>query len=386
MYISSGLITAYLLTRSIIDRDHGRMVWEHSLTKVCLAMFAFGLITSAIGAEQFEDIAWMARKTLFLPVVVFFVFAFRYRRNRTVAMVGLIGSFWIASLLTLHDYHWQLNFGARMQGTWPQGTWDALLGLFFTFMVLSHGWIGTSGWQRATHLATTLMALLMLLLAGGRAPWIAALLSLGIYVAFKLLFAKDKRMLLSGIAATAVITTLAFTVFKDKVDPVVDRFSTIVNTTTVGSSNWIRLQLWDIGIAHLDALRQDNLRELLFGGGSLSYDNKQIEFFKTLPYDDADRAALNQQGYPSGDTHNNYIDSALRSGVLWTAAIILYLVWLCTRFSSKQVRTNPAPAVLLLTLLIMGMFYTVFPHFVTLFFVMFVALLQTSHDGALNPK
>ena len=378
MYVSSGLITAYLLTRSAIDRDYARMVWSHPIAKASLAMFVLGLITSTIGAEQFEDIAWMARKTLFLPAVVFFVFALESQRNRKLAMAGLIGSFWVASLLTLNEYDWQLRFGDRMGGTWPIGTWDALIGLFFTFMVLSHGWTGTGIWPRAVHIATTLMALLMLILAGGRAPWIGALLSLGTYFVIKLLLVRDKRVLLLSIVAAALITTMLSTILEDKARPVVDRLSTVLNTTTEGSSNWIRLQLWKIGIAHLDTLKAENPKEFFFGGGSLSYDNKQVEFFKTLPFNESDRALLRQQGYPSGDAHNNYIDSALRSGVIWTACMVLYLIWLCTQFKLSVLRSNPGPAVLLLNLLVMGMFYTVFPHFLTLFFVLFAMTLRTS--------
>lgn len=136
MYVSSGLITLYLLARSALDCDYRKMVWSSRVAKVSLAMFVLGIITSSIGAENFSDVSWMARKTLFLPVIVFFVFALTHERNRTAAMTGLIASFWVASVLTLHKYGWNLSFGGRMEGTWPQGTWDALLGLFFTFLIL----------------------------------------------------------------------------------------------------------------------------------------------------------------------------------------------------------------------------------------------------------
>jgi hypothetical protein len=114
-----------------------------------------------------------------------------------------------------------------------------------------------------------------------------------------------------------------------------------------------------------------------FGGGALSYDNKQIEYFNTMTYDPDDRQRLQEYGYPSGDTHNTYIDNALRHGVLWTSLMTLYLVWLCTSFSWRYVRQHPEPTALLISLLIVGMFYTMVPHFATFFFVLFVALLKT---------
>lgn len=372
MYVSSGLITLYLLTRPLIDHAYGQMVWNHPITKVSLGIFVLGLCTAAIGAQELQDLAWMARKTLFIPVVVFFLFALTKQRNRTLAMTGLIGSFWIASLVTLNNYDWQFNFGSRMEGPWPQGTWDSLLGLFFTFMVVSFKWTGTTHLKRAIHLVTTLMALLMLVLAGGRAPWIGAILSLAIYF---VVFNRNKRLLLSGIAAAVVVAILAGTVFEQKTQPIVDRFSTVFNTTTEGS-NWIRLQLWQIGIAHLIEFAQNDPVELLFGGGAQSYDDKQREFFKTMPFDEADRARLIDYGYPTGDTHNTYIDNALRHGVIWTVLMTLYLIWLCTRFSWRAVKQNPRPFTLVSNLLVVGIFYTVVPHFVTLFFVLFWAMLD----------
>ena len=370
IYLTSGLITGYLFWRSAVDRDYRLMLCNSRLTQISLAMFLLGLMTSIIGADQTKDVTWMARKTLFLPAIVFFVFALQNPRNHRLAMIGLIASFWIASLLTLYDYGWQLHLGGRMEGTWPLGTWDTLLGLFFAFLVLGFQWTGASHLARGIHTVTLMLALLMLLAAGGRAPWIAVLFSLGLYVA---LFVRDKRVLLLGLAAGMVLATLATTVFEDKTRQVTERLSTVLNTTTEGS-NWIRLKLWGIGAAHLTHLAKNDPVEMLFGGGAESYDPKQIEFFKTMSFDEADRNRLADHGYPSGDAHNTYIDNALRHGVLWTLAMTLYLIWLCTRFSLAAVKNNPKPLILLLNLLIVGMFYTVVPHFATFFFMLFIAL------------
>ena len=371
MYVSSGLITFYLLARSAIDHDYRKMVWSSQIAKVSLAMFLLGILTSSIGAENFSDVSWMARKTLFLPVIVFFVFALTHERNRMAAITGLIASFWIACVLSLHKYGWTLSFGGRMEGTWPQGTWDTLLGLFFTFMVLSFKWMPRSVLKLAIYGLTTLMALLMLILAGGRAPWLGSILSLTIFFVF---FNRDKRVVWAILISGALIAMLTTTVLEERTKPVIDRLSSVVNTTTDGS-NWIRLKLWEIGTAQLVQLAKDDPLELIFGGGAESYNPKQAEFFKTMPFDEADRARLKANGYPSGDSHNTYIDNALRHGVLWAIAMLLYLVWLCTRFSTKAIQSNPTSLILLTNLLIVGMFYTVVPHFVTLFFVLFIACL-----------
>jgi len=44
IYVSSGLITAYLLVRSMIDHEYGQMVWRSKITQVSLAMFLLGLV------------------------------------------------------------------------------------------------------------------------------------------------------------------------------------------------------------------------------------------------------------------------------------------------------------------------------------------------------
>ena len=373
IYVSSGLITLYVITRCALDRAYAQQLWASRVAVVTLALFALGIVTATIGAEQLKDITWMARKTLFLPVIVFFMFALNKPKNRTLAMAGLIGSFWIASLITLWEYGWRFDFGGRMEGTWPQGTWDTLLGLFLTFMIVQFRWFGSSGLQKTLYVLTILMALVMVLLAGGRAPWLGAMVCLAIYFVIS---KPSWRVLGGALAVLILVASLGATVFEQKSRVILDRVTSITDTTNNGS-NWIRLKLWGIGVAHLSERLQNAPLEAIVGGGAKSYHQKQIEFFETLPYDPNDRVTLRDFGYPSGDTHNNYIDSALRHGLLWTAAAFLYLIWLCTGFSLTKTRTNPAPALLLLYLMVVGMFYNVVPHFVTFFFALFVTLTLT---------
>ena len=370
MYVSSGLITLYIIVRSLTDRGYWHQIWANKLTKISFVMFVFGLITATIGAEQFDDMAWMARKTLFLPVIVFFVFALTAERNRKLANAGLIAGFWIATLLTIHKYGWTIQFGGRVEGQWPQGTWDTLLGLFFTLMVVNLKYSALRGWSGFVSVATTLMVLLMLLSAGGRAPVIGSALSVAVYF---FIFTYSKGRLFLVTTAGLLIATLALTTFNQQTRPIIDRFASITDTKT-NASNWIRLQLWSIGIAQLSHEAKKDPIKMFFGGGAISYNPKQIEFFKTMPFDDADRARLKEYGYPSGDTHNTYIDNALRHGILWTLAMTLYLIWLCTKFRISQIRQHPGPFILLINLLAVGMFYTVVPHFITLFFILFVAM------------
>ena len=380
IYVASGLICLYLILRTAIEVEFRNTLWNSTLAKLSLGMYAVGLITATLGAETYQDVAWMARKTLFLPIVVFLAFALKRRVNQQLAMTGLVIGFWVASVITLSNHDWQLNFGGRMGGTWLLGTWDSLLGLFFPFMVLYliRTWSASTTWlTKAIYVITTIMACVMMLLAGGRAPWLGALIGLMIYF---LILKPNRKLLLGMVGITAVVGLIGLTVFQDKVQPIVDRFATVTDTTTDGS-NWVRLRLWEIGGHQLVDFAKNDPLSLAFGGGALSYDAKQIEFFKTLSYDPDDRKRLQEYGYPSGDTHNTYIDNALRHGVIWTTLITLYLIWLCTRFSWRYVRSNPEPSVLLVGLLVVSMFYTMVPHFATFFFVLFVGLLSQKRDA-----
>lgn len=379
IYATSGMIIAYLLLRVGIDANYRQALWGNSLNKATLGVFALGLITAAIGAEELSDWTWMARKTMFLPAIVFFGLALSHEHNRRLAIFGLISSFWIASVLTLWEYDWQFVIGGRMQGTWPQGTWDNLLGMFLTFLVLYYRWGATKTTFRVMYVATLLMAFFMLLLAGGRGPWLATAASVLVYV---LVFRRNRKVLLAGLVGAVIIAIAATTVLESRTQAVLDRIQSITETSQVkDGSNWVRLQLWHIGATHLHHMLLNEPMKAIFGSGAKSYTPKQIEFFKTMPYDNDDRALLKDYGYPSGDPHNTYLDSALRNGLLWTMAIFAYLVWLCTRFNVRETLARPEPLVLLMYLCIMAMFYTVLPHFVSFFFAMFVMMLARGGIG-----
>jgi len=370
IYVSSGLIILYLALRATLQSDYRQSLWQSQLAKITLAMFALGLFTSAISANQLEDFLWMARKTMFLPAIVFFAFALTKQRNKDIAMTGLIVAFWTASLLTLSKYGWQMHFGGRMEGTWPQGTWDNLLGLFFVFLVLHFNWISSKTLTRIIYVATILMTLLMLLLAGGRGPWLAVTSSLALYF---LVFKRDKKVIITAIMVSVIGLVASATIFQDRTQALLSRAASIANTDE--SSNWVRLQLWGIGIAHMGELIRTEPFKAVFGSGTKSYQATQVEFFKTMPYDEQRRAQLALFGAPNGDTHNNYLDSALRSGLLWTAAIFMYLIWLATQFSTRSISNRPEPTILLVYFLIMAIFYTVVPHFMSFFFVLLIPIL-----------
>ena len=370
IYVSSGVIISYMLIRAATDAAYRHELYSSRVMSVSMAFFVFGLITSAIAMQEADDFLWMARKTLFLPVAGFLFISLKRTQNRTAAWSGLLIGFWIAAIITITE-NWTLIGNQFVIGTWPKGTWDALLGLFFVFLFfcltdLKHNFLA-----RLLIVVSAVSAFLLLLLSGGRGPFLATVCSIVIYLFF---FKRNLKVLGSILALIAVLAIVSVSFFENKTQIVVRQLASITDTSD--GSNWIRPRLWSIAYEHIKDIAANRPLAAIFGSGAKSYNQTQIDFFETLPYDDDDRRRLKEFGYPSGDAHNNYIDSVLRNGFLWTFGAFAYLVWLTTRFKMSFVSKNSAQVSMLSYMLLLGIVYTVVPHFITFFFIFFVALLN----------
>ena len=381
IYVSSGVIISYMLVRAATDATYWRALRDSTVMRVSMALFVFGLITSLIAMQQADDFLWMARKTLFLPVAGFMFLSLEKAQNRKAALIGLLSGFWIAAVITIVENR-ALIGRDLIAGTWPKGTWDTLLGLFFVFLFLflvgqKHGIL-----SRLVIGVSALGAFVLLLFAGGRGPVLAIMFAVAVYLVF---FKANLRVLAAVCAVAGALVVVSVSLFQDKTEFITQRLLSV--TQIKDGSNWIRLKLPQIGYEHIKHLAASQPIALLFGSGSKSYNKTQLEFFETLPYDEDDRRRLKEFGYPTGDAHNNYIDSTLRHGLLWTIAAFAYLIWLSTRFKRRFVSDNPAPFALLLYMLVLGVIYTVLPHFATFFFVFFVALFTTmrAKEGQMEP-
>jgi len=370
IYVSSGIIIAYMLARLATDSSYRSDLMASKVMRVSMALFVFGLITATIGMQQPDDLLWMARKTLFFPVAGFLFIALVRPENRKSALIGLLLGFWIASVRTLVE-NWSELGNDRVAGTWPLGTWDTLLGLFFLFLVLIFDSKNLRPLIRTFVIISAVLAAVLLILAGGRGPFLALACAFAVYFVF---YKANSRTLLFLVALFGVAVLLGTTVLHDRTQGLMHKFELAADFTD--GSNWIRIKLWGIGYEHIKELAVHQPVSLLFGSGSKSYDQMHISFFEAMPYDEEDRKKLIEYGYPSGDAHNNYIDSTLRNGLLWTIAAFAYLVWLTTRSTGTALSHNPAPFVMLIYFMVLAIVYTMVPHFASFFFVLFVALLS----------
>ena len=388
IYASSGLLILYCLIRIVIDKPYGCRILTSPLTWASVAIYLLGVVATIIYPTTLEDTAWIARKSLFLLSFVPLYFAFADKRNRNWALFGLLGGFWIATALTLLEANWRPEDLTRLDGaTWLVDVWGVLCSLFAVFL-LPRVYDRNSPMTVRVVVATTVLAsLYVLFLTGARGPWLGAFIGIGAYL---LLFQWKTLALLMLIGALGYIPARqalpdSFAKLEEKVASMVD---TGGRDTATSESNWIRLQLWKLSIAQDKEKFKNEPLELLFGSGPLNHLQAFKSFFnKTDVLPVQDKARLSRNNFPSNDVHSMYLDATAKVGLLWTAASILWVIVLAVMGLRRK--TSHGPSVLgapfcILTFLIIGVFYSLLPHFGTFFLFFFIALaLQSNPRDAL---
>lgn len=373
IYVSSALIIVYTCICFFNNKEYRHQYLNSNIAVVSVVMFAIGIVTAFIAMQEIDDLLWAARKTLFLLVIGFLIIAFKNENNKKLAFYSVIAGFWVASLLTIFKKWDQIGNITRIEGTWPQGTWDALLGLFFVFLVVSMRSTVFTLKTKLIIIATLCMSIFQLIWAGGRIPLLASVVVLILYL---LTLKLTKRMVINAILAAVVAMTFSMTIFKDNVDHFYNRVQSITDVTN--DDYWVRLNLWKVGFNHVVFFMKNEPMTFLFGAGGKSYGPMQIAFFKDMPIEQSDREKLQAFGYPSGDTHNMYIDSVLKNGFVWTILFLIYLLWLATGFKIKKTWQQSEPIILLSFYAVLGMAYTILPHFFTYFLIFFMVYLQAA--------
>ncbi len=382
IYIATGLLTLYFLIRLASDPAYRRDVIGNKLIVMALAIYAFGILAGLIMQISTEDLALIARKSLYLIIFAPLLLAFRSATSRGFALTGALIGFWIAGILTLSSIP---NAGAsRIAGaTWLVDVWGVLCGflvVFLTPFVFDKRW---SKYWRVFFAATALLTFVLLVLSGARGPWLGAAAALFIYL---LLFQMKALGLLIAIAALAYFP--AKHLFPAQIHHITERALSVTQTQTV-SSNWIRLTLWQLSIEH--ALEKASVAPgvLLLGPGSAAHFPDFAEFAeRSSLLNDEEKKRLASYGYPSNDIHNMYLDSIAKHGLIWTLANLLF--FLSIAFVAWRHRTAPnqtplAAPVVILYFLITGITYTLLPHFATTFMIFF-ATLATESDKKQNFK
>jgi hypothetical protein len=375
IHISSGLLILLFAVKTIVDSDYRVSLWRSPATKVALGIFLLGVIGTALGSGSIDDTVWIARKSIYLLLIGPLLLAFTNSANRTSALSGLFLGFWLAFVLTAHENHWTWAGHHTHGATWLVDTWAVLCALLACFLVPLALNRSYSSKYRALFALTILAALFMLLTTGSRGPWLGTAIGITFYLVMR-----QRRLLLYLVVLSTIAYLPVKHVWPDQVNSLEARVLSIGNTKT-DESNFVRLALWETGLAHISAQITSGNFIALTGQGRTGSTEALNEFYNS---GFAEVAVINPgwlRDVNINDLHTMYLDSIVKNGLLWTAANLLLLGWLCfggnkhrpqnyNRLANLDMSRTP----ILLAFLVIGITYSILPHYATLFLVYFLTL------------
>uniref|UniRef100_UPI0040554671 O-antigen ligase family protein n=1 Tax=Orrella sp. TaxID=1921583 RepID=UPI0040554671 len=320
IYAATGFLTLYFLLRCFKDSAYRRDAFSNKLIVAALAIYVFGLVACLLMPTTTEDLSVIARKSLYLVIFAPLLLAFRQPSNKHFAMAGLFIGFWIAAILTFLQIE-QLYTGRLAGATWMVDVWGVLCALFFVFLMPRIFDTQHSTPLRILFAVTALTAFILLILSGGRGPLLGVCFAVGLYLLFY------QRRALGIILVIAIIAYFPVKHFAPAPVAQIEQRVTSIVDTQENMSNWIRLTIWKLSIAHSIDKFETNPGELLLGTGSTSHFEKVYDFFKkTDALTPEEKNKLSNAGYPTNDMHNMYLDAIAKHGLIWTLAHILLLI------------------------------------------------------------
>ena len=383
IYGATGFLTLYFLLRCFKDSAYRRDAFSNKLIVAALAIYVFGLIACLLMPTTLEDLGVIARKSLYLVIFAPLLLAFRQPSNRNFALAGLLIGFWMAATMTF-SFVEEMEPGRLPGATWKVDVWGLLCSLFFVFLIPRTFDRQHSKPLRVLFAVTALTAFMFLILSGARGPLLSASFAVGLYFLFY------QRRALGVILVIAMVTYFPIKHFAPA--PLAQIEQTIVSVIDTQAnrsnkwsmSNWVRLKLWQLSIAHSVEKFETNPGELLLGSGAKSHFAKFHDFFErtnALTQEEKKQLSAPDIGHPTNDMHNMYFDAIAKHGLIWTLANVFLLLAMATtafyRFNQSNTAVLAAPALVGCFLLI-GVFYTLLPNFAATFLIFFTALALRS--------
>jgi O-antigen ligase len=324
-----------------------------------------GVLATAIGSSQSEDVAWMAKKTMLLVMAVPFLLAFEKPKNRQAGLIGIFLGFWIAFILSGNMHNWSWH-GERYEGaTWDVGMWGVLCAMLMTLLVPLFFHKQFDWKWRALIFTTFFAALYMLITTGSRGPMLGAASGILTY-----LFFRQHKALIAIAVSCVVIFYGATNLFSEQTVAFENRVLSVANTKTDTSNN-IRLALWETGFHFIKKQFNESQMNFWLGNGQDGKSNLTNDFYYNEFKDLATvkPGLLAEMKWKINDMHNMYIESAIQNGILWTVVCFLMLIW----FSATQSLTATAQ---LICFFAIGLTYAILPHFALMVLIFFISFLR----------
>jgi O-antigen ligase len=375
IYAASALLILYFLYGVLRNPEYRAFFLREKLAISSVALYLLGLAVTIAYPGHLEDLSWYARKATFLLILPPLLYAFQDRLTRRIALIGLLAGFWLAVAYTLYHIGGQWR-GDRVPGTWPIDIWSALLALFIAFLV-PQAFVKHLGLWRVFYIVTILAAVALLIMGGGRGPWIGALLAVALYLA---LYQRRALVVLLVLGVLAYLPIQAN--YAPQLSRVLERVESIADADSY--SNWVRLHVWHIALRHsMDTAAHEPMKFLL-GRGPLNHERELREFFEGVEFIGAEEKAK-LHPHPTNDLHNMYLDSLAKMGLLWTVLVLVFLVLLVIRGDRGGSGDGRHSALgVLLVFLVIGIVYSILPHYLSFSFIFLLVLsLCIDRDASL---
>ena len=381
IYIFTSLIIILAILRAITDLNYRTILLNNKIFITAGALYTFGILSTAIGSLNISDTAWIARKSLYLLLIGPLIIAYAQKSNQAAGFIGIILGFWISFMLTANKHDWQWN-GQRLDGaTWLIDNWAVLCALLTAFLLpIAFQNKKLSKKTKVTIYLTLVGALLALLTTGARGPWIGVVFGCAIFLAIY-----NLKNLLGIILIIGVLIIPAKEIWPTTFHNIQNRVSTIVDLK-YDESNQTRIAIWITTYVFLENLWRNGDKQFWLGSGQTGFEKRITNFnmhktqgSNTIKTEIIENRSIN-------DAHNMYLDSVGKNGIIWTIGSILLLIYIGTarKYNGREniIKKESIISInlcipLLVTFLIIGIFYSVIPHFATYFFIFFITLSKS---------
>lgn len=371
IYAATVFLVLYFLVRLATSPECRAFFRSEQLAIASVVLYLLGLAVTVAYPGHIEDVSVYARKGAFLLLIPPLMFAFRDPATRRVALVGLVLGFWLDFIHTFHELDWVWSGGMVAGATWKQDQWSVMLALFLAFLVpiaLEKRW----SLEKTILMGTLGAAMLALLMAGGRGPWLGVVLAVTLYMVFQ-----QRRAMLYFIGLSLLLYIPAHTLYEEQVEYLKNRLQSIGDLQENVSNRW-RMEFWTLTANYNFHMLKNDQKAFLLGSGPIHQEERITDFIEETGVKESDRYVFirDRSEWKVNDAHNLYLDSLGKMGLIWTVSVLVFLLLLVrSGWAANRPTFSPwSSASVLLVFLFIGIFYSILAHFASFALVLFMTL------------
>lgn len=367
LYISSAL----LLVRFIHLVLTGSISWikikKTPHYYMPFLIYSSGVVLCIISGNSINDLTEYARKGAMILAIPALSYLFQLSENR-IAAISTIGFGVFLSTLNISikivESGWS---GERLSAFFDLGRSGETLGYVIAFFI---PFIYSKN-KKIIYFSIPIIiaSTVMLLINGARAPLLALLILIPIYLVVKRRINFFHLILISIIAIVGLNQT-APKILND----ISNRIQSISNIHT-DPSNIARLKMWETSFGFFKENLSSSPRDAIFGTGSYSFNEKYMEYLESK-YSIESISTTTRFQFSYNDSHNMYLGLLNKHGIIYFLILVIgFLGAFLSIKSSNPLRDNIS--LVLFSFLIIGFFYTSYMDFQTSFIYFAIALISS---------